>query len=103
MSELQGFQRSWLFKKAHSLKPVVMIGQNGLTPGVIETVGKALEDHELIKIKFQDHKGEKEMLAERAASANDAEIIRIVGNIAVLYRQNRKPENRIYRVPKERG
>lgn len=102
MSELQGFQRSWLFKQAHHLKPVVMIGQNGLSSGVVETIGKALEDHELIKIRFQDFKEEKRALTERAAAANDAEIIRIVGNIAVLFRQNRKPENRIYRIPKER-
>ena len=50
MSALKGFQKKHLKGLAHNLKPVVQIGKEGLTEGIIRAVGEGLLQHELIKI-----------------------------------------------------
>ena len=59
MTALKGFQKKYLRGLAHGLKPVVQIGKEGITEGVIRAVDEGLFRHELIKIKFNDFK-EKE-------------------------------------------
>ena len=102
MNTLDSSQRSWLFKKAHSISPVILIGQNGLTDNVIKAVDEALESHELIKIKFNEFKDEKNDLAVRLAEAVNCSLVRLVGNIAVLYRHQPDPEKRKYNLPKRK-
>lgn len=80
--------RKDLKARAHHLKPVVQIGQKGLTETVSAAVDKALQDHELIKIKFIDHKEEKKELSAKIADATCSEIVGFIGNIVILYRQN---------------
>lgn len=50
MKELKGHQKNYLRGLAHSLRPVVLIGQGGIQPPVIKAIDEALEIHELIKI-----------------------------------------------------
>jgi RNA-binding protein len=100
MEDLKGFQRSYLSKKAHGLKPVVMIGGNGLTEAVIKAVDTELENHEMIKVKFVDFKEARKELAAELAGKTDAHLVRVIGNIAVLYRYQRDHDKRIYHVPK---
>ena len=57
MNNLSSTQRSFLRSQAHHLEPVVLIGKNGVSIGTIESVNKALEARELIKIKFREYKG----------------------------------------------
>ena len=66
MKKLEGFQRKYLRGVAHGLKPVVFIGQKGLTPEVLSSAEKAFERHELIKVKFNAFK-EKEEKTELSA------------------------------------
>ncbi|MFH1674895.1 MAG: YhbY family RNA-binding protein [Pseudomonadota bacterium] len=56
MKKLKGFQRKYLRGLTHKLKPVVLIGQKGLTDKVLWSTEKAFEDHELIKIKWNYEK-----------------------------------------------
>jgi len=56
MRKLDGYRRKYLRGLAHGLKPVVFIGQKGLTSEVLSSTEKALETHELIKVKFNDFK-----------------------------------------------
>ena len=44
-------QKQYLKGLAHNLKPVVMLGQHGLTEGVLAEIDAALNHHELIKVK----------------------------------------------------
>ena len=62
--ELKGYQRGYLTRKAHGLQPVVHIGKLGLSDEVVAAVDKALEDHELIKVKFVNFKEERDELAQ---------------------------------------
>ena len=100
MEALKGFQRSYLSKKAHSLKPVVMIGGNGLTEAVIKAVDAELENHEMIKVKFVDHKETRRELAEELAEKTESHLVRVIGNMAVIYRYQKEHDKRIYHVPK---
>jgi RNA-binding protein len=80
----------------HHLKPVVLIGGDGLTEGVVAEINRALEDHELIKVKIhgEDREAKQALIAELPASTG-AEVIQTVGKIALLYRPARKPNPRL--------
>lgn len=97
--ELKGSQRSYLSKTAHSLNPVVMIGGGGLTDGVIGAVKEALECHELIKVRFIDHKEDRKELATEMAEKSQAELVRLIGNVAVLYKEAYDPDERRIVIP----
>jgi RNA-binding protein len=99
MEQIKGSQRRFLRSQAHHLKPVVIIGRNGLTEQVTGTVDLALRDHELIKIRFGDFKeGKKEICAEIVRATN-SELVGMIGNIAILYRQHPEPEKRKVTIP----
>ncbi|HNT27940.1 MAG TPA: YhbY family RNA-binding protein [bacterium] len=94
MSTLNGSQRKHLRGLAHALRPVVLVGLKGFTPELARSLDTALLAHELIKVKFLDHKDEKKDIAERMAAASGAEIAGIIGNIAILYRPHPDPAKR---------
>lgn len=75
--------------KAHKLKPVIMIGNNGLTDAVNKEIDRALHDHELIKIRVQtnDRDVRREVINE-ICKVNQAELVQIIGSIGVVYRVN---------------
>lgn len=79
--------------KAHQLKPIVIIGNNGLTDSVLKEIDRALEDHELIKIRVnaENREDKMQMIAEICAK-NSAMLIQVIGHIAVLYRKSLKPK-----------
>ena len=57
-SEMTSKTRAELRSQAQSLNPVVMVGHEGITDGVVAALDSALTDHELVKVRFQDRKGE---------------------------------------------
>jgi len=75
--------------RAHSLKPVVMIGDKGLTDAVLAETNIALDAHELIKIKIAGHDREdKQAITQELCHELDAQLIQKIGNIIVVYRLN---------------
>ena len=84
---------------AHGLKPAVQMGKNGLTEAVVQTIGRALDDHELIKLKFLSHKEEREELSRLLAERTGSELVAVIGNIVILYKQAPKPEKRQITLP----
>jgi RNA-binding protein len=84
-------QIRWLKASAHHLKPVVTIGQNGLTKAVLAELRIALAHHELLKVKVAagDRELRDSMIAEMTV-ATGAELVDRIGNVAVLYRRNPK-------------
>lgn len=82
-------QKRWLKKQVHHLKPVVSLGQAGLTEPVLAEIELALDHHELIKVKIAA--GDRELRDEFiAAIANrtQADIIDRIGNMAAFFRAN---------------
>jgi RNA-binding protein len=83
--ELAGHQRKHLRSLAHPLKPVVHVGEAGLTEGVLRALDAALLDHELVKVRLhepEDKKAAARELAERSAAA----LCGVVGHTVILYR-----------------
>ena len=87
MIELTSKQRKELEKVAHDLQPVVIVGGAGVTDGVMDMVDKSLTTHELIKVKFNEYKDEKKELTDQICQRTDATLVRIIGNIAILFRE----------------
>ena len=84
-------QRKHLRGLAHPLKPIIRLGNSGLTDSVAKETERALHDHELIKVKAPG--GDREArdavftdLAQRTASA----LVYRIGNVAVLYRPRKE-------------
>ena len=99
MTELNAGQRKFLRSQAHHLEPSVLIGKQGATDTVIESVEKSLLAHELIKVRFHDHKPEKKALAAEIAERSGAQIAGIIGHVAILYKEHPEVEKRIIRLP----
>ncbi len=94
MSTLTAAQRKHLRSLAHHLQPIVLIGKQGVTDNVIDSVDTALEAHELIKIRFIDHKDAKKLLTAEIAERTSSQIAGTIGHVAILYRQQEDPEKR---------
>jgi RNA-binding protein len=75
---------------AHTLKPVIMIGQAGLTAAVLAETELALDTHELIKVRIRAEREERKQISEKICLETGAELIQAIGQIAVLYRLNPK-------------
>ena len=86
-----------LKRLAHSLKPVVMLGQQGLSENVHSEIDIALDVHELIKIKLAGaDRDERVQLSRAIVTQHNANLIQLIGNIAIIYRPNpEKKKNRI--------
>lgn len=73
----------------HDLKPVVMIGNNGITPAITEEIERALTDHELIKVKLPaGSKHDRDLVCTELAANASAYLIHTIGRMALLLRQN---------------
>ena len=102
MKELTSTQAKYLRGIAHGLKPVVFIGQKGLTDALIRSTEEAFDSHELIKIKFIDYKekNQKNEIASALESRTGSHLAGMIGHIAILYRQQRDPDKRKIIIPK---
>lgn len=74
--------------EAHTLKPVVMIGQSGLTSGVLAELDQALNTHELLKVRIRAERDVRKLITEKICADSGAELIQSIGQIAVIYRLN---------------
>jgi len=73
----------------HHLNPVVTVSENGLTEGVMAELARALEDHELVKVKLAigDREARNAVTAE-LAEASHSELVQTIGKVVLLYRHN---------------
>ena len=99
MMELKGYQRRALRGLAHSLEPLAHVGQEGVSEAVVKAVDEALTAHELLKVRFVDHKEERKALAAELAERCDAQLAGVVGHVAILYREHSEPDRRRIKVP----
>ncbi len=95
--ELNSKQRKYLEKLAHNLNPVVIVGGAGMTEGVEQMVDNTLASHELIKVKFNEYKDDKKELADGLCQKLNATLVRIIGNVAIIYRE--KDEDPVIKIP----
>lgn len=99
---LSGKAKRELKQQAHHLRPVIIIGQHGLTPAVSAETEIALKTHELIKVKINGHeKTERIEITKGLCEATGAELLQSIGGMAIIYRAN--PEKKKASVPARLG
>jgi len=89
-------QKKRLRNVAHKLNPIVTVGGNGLSENVQLEVDRALDDHELIKVKCAvGDRDLKRQLIKELVQIVEAELIQEIGNIAVLFRPADEPNPKL--------
>ena len=89
--QLSKKQRQFLRGLAHELKPLAMIGQQGLTDNLFQAVDQILTNHELVKVKLQPTSSDdKQQAAEQLAKQCQAVLVQVIGKTIILYRPNPK-------------
>jgi putative YhbY family RNA-binding protein len=96
-------ERSALRARAHRLDPVVMVGDDGLTPAVLAEIGRSLEAHELIKVRVSgDDRDARDDILRRICGELQAAPVQHIGKILVVYRpaaEKPKPKAKPRRKP----
>ncbi len=82
---LSGRHRKQLRGLAHPMRPVVHVGQGGVTDPIVRAVDRALLDHELIKVRLLEPE-DKRAMAELLADGARAALCGLVGHTVILYR-----------------
>ena len=95
--KLDGKQRRHLRALGHELKPIIMVGQNGVTANLIDNLKIALTDHELVKVKVHERDAMDET-AEALHAATGAQLAQKIGKMLLFYKRNRDDQK--IRLPK---
>ncbi|THF62537.1 YhbY family RNA-binding protein [Pseudothauera rhizosphaerae] len=91
MTELTPAQRRDLRARAHHLSPVASIAANGLSPAVLAEIERALQAHELIKVRvYGTERTQRDALLNDLCAALDAAPVQHIGNILIVWRQRRE-------------
>ena len=87
--ELTEKQRRHLKGLAHHLDPVIRVGNSGVSPSVVAETRRALNDHELIKVRVSGaDRSERDSAMALLAGECDSALVGRVGHVAILYRQH---------------
>jgi RNA-binding protein len=85
-------QKQYLKGLAHPLKPLVQLGANGLTEGVIAEIESALGHHELIKVKVpSDDRDEKALIMDAIVGETKSHKVQTIGHTLVIYKASKEP------------
>ncbi len=103
MTDLTSRQRAHLRKLAHRLKPVVLVGTEGVTPPVLASITEAFHSRELLKVKLQEASplSVREAASAIADALPDVHPVQTIGRVVVLYRAD--PETPEIRLPARGG
>jgi len=91
---LTNAQISRLKGMAQRMDATLKVGKAGLSDAFLQTVRETLAHRELIKVKFDEFKDQKKTLAPELAEKTESRLVTLIGNVAVLYRQNPDAEKR---------
>ncbi|ODM25995.1 ribosome assembly RNA-binding protein YhbY [Acetivibrio mesophilus] len=95
---LTGKQRSYLRSLANSVEPIFQVGKGGINDNMIKQFNEALEARELIKVTvLKNAMVETKEVCNEAASLVGAEVVQVIGNKFVLYKESK--ENRLIELP----
>ncbi len=84
-------QKKYLRRLGHALHPIVLVGQRGLTQNVADELGRALEHHELVKLRARvGGRDDRDALLAELARLTASERVHRIGNVALFYRKNGK-------------
>jgi len=92
-------QRSFLSGQVSTDSIVTHFGKSGLTEAFLAQLDMLLARHELVKVRFVNFKDEKKTIAADMALGTKSELVRLIGNTAIFFRQNPDPEKRLVVLP----
>ena len=91
-------QKRYLRGLGHKLKPIVMIGDGGLSDALLAEFEQSLAHHELIKVRVRaGDRDARDAVIAALCDAGAATLVQRIGNVALLYREN--PDKRAIRLP----
>jgi RNA-binding protein len=80
-------QRKYLRRLGHDRNPVVLLGQGGISPNLVAELDRALQDHELVKVRARVGDRElRDQILEELATATSAQLVQRIGHVALYYR-----------------
>ena len=85
---LKAAQKKNLRGQAHHLKPLVIVADKGLSVTVVAEIERALNDHELIKVKLKGEREERKAWALSISKECKAELVQTIGQVACFYRKH---------------
>jgi len=88
---LKSTQKKRLRALAHHLKPLVTVAGKGLSDSVVAEIERALDNHELVKVKLRGERAERKTWQHAIAERCQAELVQSIGQVACFYRRN--PDN----------
>lgn len=89
-------QKKYLRGLGHQLKPVIMIGESGLTDGVRQEFENAIAHHELIKTSVRvGSREERDQVIAKLCDDHAVQLVQRIGNMALVYRENPEKKKRI--------
>jgi RNA-binding protein len=89
MTALTEKQKKHLRRLAHPMSSIVMLGNAGLTPGVVQELDRALNDHELVKVSARvGDRTARDAALDDLAVKTSSEIVQRIGNVGVFYRRH---------------
>jgi len=89
-------EKKTLRQIAHHLATVIIVGDQGVTEGVLTETDRALKDHELIKIKVHSNDREaKKALVHSICKSRGAELVQLIGHVALIYKPAKNPNPKL--------
>lgn len=96
MSKKASLDQRQLRAIGHKLKPVVTVAGNGLSDNVLQEVQRALDDHELIKVKIAvGDRDARSAVADALCARTGAILVQSIGNIVLLLKRAKQPDPRL--------
>lgn len=92
-------QKKYLRGRGHALKPVITVGDAGLSASLMAEYESTIAHHELIKVRVRvGDRDARNAIIDELCATSSAELIQRIGNVALLYREN--ADNRKIIIPK---
>ena len=82
----------FLRKSCHHIKPIISVGNAGLSENVMSEIELALSHHELVKMKLAGNGDERKAMADKIAADTGAILVQSIGHTASFYREADKPK-----------
>ncbi len=87
MKKLTNNQKKFLRARGHVLKPIVMVGQHGLSESVLAELESTMTKHELLKIKIRaEDRDDRQKMIDEVINVTKAHLIQVIGSVMVIYR-----------------
>ena len=85
--KLTNNQKKHLRSLAHDLRPIVMVGQHGLSDAVLAELESTMAKHELLKIKVRvSDREKKQVIVDKILNFSKAALVQVIGGVLIIYR-----------------